>query len=1036
MASTRNAINVLIRLLGGAEMTAELKTLGTSGEAAIKKIDAAAKGVSLANLGNAVNAFGKDLATVASRTALAISGIAAGVSAVAPVILLLAKSGAEAADAAGKAAEAAGLQADAYQKLAFAAGEADVSQEQFSTAMNSFSKQVTKTADETVKGAGKIGSSLGQAGRDIVQGIGSTTETFKDIGVQVTRFGDSASKAGTKAQTGAKKITTGFDDLGIKVKNANGTLKTNEQLLLEVANAFQKLPDGARKSAISIKLFGEEGTKLIPFLDQGAAGIRALMDEADRLGIVFSDEQIKAAEAFNTALGDLKKTTAGVLRQIGLIFAPAFTAGANAFKDAIVRNRVAILDFVKNGVQTATVFIKDFFAVLSGRDSAVTDNKWLISWRDNIVGFGQDFANVATGVVIPAMAKLRAAADATIKVVNGIFGTNITTGEVLIGAAIVKMIGGFGLLRSAIILCVEAIAFLSRAALLTPLGRAIIIVAAALEGAIKLFDLERSKQQAWIAGTDAHKNALNELRAAIDAVKAGVPGAEENLKRLAQAHLDSAKAALADAKAQVDQQQQIVDAMKAGGDFAAPLGADIDTQTEALVRANINLAKHTRELDEIQKTLDGKAVGNIEDLRTKADAGAAGVKNAATSVKDLGTEADTAAGKVENLNHQITVTRGGGPGGQLSKEVFDVVDGVARRADQSKEALDGVAVSAQAAGDHVRTVASEVANSVNAVPDAIKSDAASRAVDSVVADVNKIKPAADEAAAGLKDALNPSDDVGGGLSSAIGTAVDGVITDVQKMPAATQEAVAGVNSAIAGIDPSGAAQAAAAISGPFTALPSIFSQIFSGLGALIQGGFSNLSSVVASLASQIRAQIASILSALREAAAAAASLRAQAASSSSSSSGGGSQGGFREGGHLGTGPGTSTSDSIPIWASLGEFITQAKAVAYYGVDVFHAFNRMLLPRDFLKGLRGFKFGGTIDGFQRSLAVPRMAGGGRVAFAAAAGNPSEGRTPFVLQLPGGEQIDDLTIGNIALNRLQKFAISSSLTSTGRKPLRGK
>jgi hypothetical protein len=184
---------------------------------------------------------------------------------------------------------------------------------------------------------------------------------------------------------------------------------------------------------------------------------------------------------------------------------------------------------------------------------------------------------------------------------------------VLIGATIVRMIGGFRLLRSAILLVVEAISFLSTALLATPAGRVVLAIAAALELVIAVWEREKAKQQGWINSTNAHANALNELKAAIDAVKAGVPGAEENLKRLAQAHLDSARAALEDAKAQVAQQQQIVDAMKAGGDFAAPLGADIDTQTEALLRANINLAKRTRELDDVQKTLDGKVVGNIED---------------------------------------------------------------------------------------------------------------------------------------------------------------------------------------------------------------------------------------------------------------------------------------------------------------------------------------------------------------------------------------------------------------------------------------
>ncbi|MER9936510.1 hypothetical protein [Mesorhizobium sp. M0088] len=974
----RNAINVLIRLLGGQEMESELKQLGTSGETALKKIDTAAKNVSLANVGGALRNFGSDLVSTVERVAIGIAAVHAAVASAAPFILLLAKSGADAAEGAVKNAQATGLQVDAYQKLVFAAGAADVSQEKFNTSMDSFNKQIVKAADETVKGAGRISTAIGQTGRDIQQGVGFTVETFKDLNVEVTRFGDKVSGATAKAQKGAKGISTGFDDLGIKVKRANGTLKTNEQLLLDVANAFQKMPDGARKSAISLKLFGEAGAELIPFLNQGSAGIKEFEDRAADLGIVFSPDQIKAAQAFNDSLGELQKTFGGVLRQVGLIFAPAFTAGANAFRDIIVRNRAAVLDFVRSGVQVATVFVKDFFATLAGRDADVTSNKWLISWRDAIVGFGSDFASVATGVVIPAMQKMRAAADLTIGAINGVFGTNVSTGEVLIGAALIRMVGGFRLVYSAAILAAEGIAFLSRAALATPLGRAMAIIALAAEGMIAVFDREKAKQQGWINSTDAHKTALEQLKAAVDAVKAGVPGADEALKQLAKTNLAAAEAAQLAAEARVKQQQDVLDSLKSGG-FEAPLGADIETQTEALVRANIALAGTERRLQEVRDTIDGKVVGNIEDLRTAAEGGAAGVK-------DLGTAADAAATKVQNLDHQITVIRGGGAGG-ITKEVFDVVDGVAHRADQSKAALDGVADSAETAADRLKKVSGEITNSVQAVPDAIKPDAAASAVDGIVADVGKIAPAAQDAAGGVNDALST-------------------------------------------IDAGSASQAADAVVTPFESLPGKISAIMGGLQSLIQGGFSNLASIVNSLAGQINAAIARILSALREAAAAASALRAQAASSSSSSSsGGGSHGGFAGGGAV-RGPGGPKSDSILAWLSNGEYVFTAETVKRIGVDVLDAWN---YGKDIFAGLRGFRFGGAVDTFNRSLAIPRYAGGG-LATAVAGGSSPEGRTPLHLHFDGGEVISDATIGDIGLRRLQTVSLRGARVSAGRAPRR--
>ncbi|MGP1664443.1 MAG: hypothetical protein ACTS5I_00715, partial [Rhodanobacter sp.] len=44
------------------------------------------------------------------------------------------------------------------------------------------------------------------------------------------------------------------------------------------------------------------------------------------------------------------------------------------------------------------------------------------------------------------------------------------------------------------------------------------------------------------------------------------------------------------------------------------------------------------------------------------------------------------------------------------------------------------------------------------------------------------------------------------------------------------------------------------------------------------------------------------------------------------------------------GPGTGTSDSVPIWASAGEFMQRTAAVQYYGLDFMVAVNNMQLPR--------------------------------------------------------------------------------------------
>jgi len=65
--------------------------------------------------------------------------------------------------------------------------------------------------------------------------------------------------------------------------------------------------------------------------------------------------------------------------------------------------------------------------------------------------------------------------------------------------------------------------------------------------------------------------------------------------------------------------------------------------------------------------------------------------------------------------------------------------------------------------------------------------------------------------------------------------------------------------------------------------------------------------------------------------------------------------GFAEGGPI-YGPGSSTSDSIPIMASAGEFMVRAAAVRHYGLDTLAALNGLRLPKGFV---RGYAEGGPI-----------------------------------------------------------------------------
>jgi hypothetical protein len=123
--------------------------------------------------------------------------------------------------------------------------------------------------------------------------------------------------------------------------------------------------------------------------------------------------------------------------------------------------------------------------------------------------------------------------------------------------------------------------------------------------------------------------------------------------------------------------------------------------------------------------------------------------------------------------------------------------------------------------------------------------------------------------------------------------------------------------------------------------------------------------------------------------------------------------GFAEGGAI-TGPGGPTSDTIPIWASPGEFMVKAASVAKYGVGLMHAINsgRFTVPKFAMGGLInagpriGYADGGSIDGpasmqplnlnlfgeVFSGLLAPEDVGVQLTKFAVARQNKSAGRKP--------------------------------------------
>lgn len=222
---------------------------------------------------------------------------------------------------------------------------------------NKFSQQVG-VATETLTGLA-LGLELS----------GTNSETFEKGLVRLNR---NLSDAGR----GLSTAKDAFADLGVEFRQADGSLRNTEEVLREISDQFSEMEDGARKTARATELFGRAGAELIPFLNQGSAGLDKMIERSRALGLVWSQEDAAAAEQFNDSLTVMSAVQDGLSNQIAKEMLPTLNNLAAEFLDMAedgdsARTAAALLSNVLKGLTTAGILVGNTFKVAGSYIGAV-----------------------------------------------------------------------------------------------------------------------------------------------------------------------------------------------------------------------------------------------------------------------------------------------------------------------------------------------------------------------------------------------------------------------------------------------------------------------------------------------------------------------------------------------------------------------------------------------------------------------------------------------------------------------------------------
>jgi len=171
------------------------------------------------------------------------------------------------------------------------------------------------------------------------QKLGVSRKTYQELGYIFRQNGGDVEsfKGGMKKLTntlsqavgGNKAAVDAFKTLGVSIKDANGETRNQEDVMWDTMNALSGMKNQTDKAAMANKLFGKQGSELMPILNGGAKSIEEMRKQANDLGIVLSDSSVTAGAKFADTMQTLKDSGSAAFSQIGLELVPVLQKMAN-----------------------------------------------------------------------------------------------------------------------------------------------------------------------------------------------------------------------------------------------------------------------------------------------------------------------------------------------------------------------------------------------------------------------------------------------------------------------------------------------------------------------------------------------------------------------------------------------------------------------------------------------------------------------------------------------------------------------------------
>ena len=150
------------------------------------------------------------------------------------------------------------------------------------------------------------------------------------------------------AKNGGEGAQEMFAKLGLSMDQLNSM--SREEVFESVISGFQGMADSTERAALANDLFGRSGQELTPLFNTSIEETQAMLASTEELGMVMSEDAVKAAANYHDSLDTLQRTLSGAKNTMMADFLPSMTTVMDGLT-ALFSGDSSGIGLIKKGIQ-------------------------------------------------------------------------------------------------------------------------------------------------------------------------------------------------------------------------------------------------------------------------------------------------------------------------------------------------------------------------------------------------------------------------------------------------------------------------------------------------------------------------------------------------------------------------------------------------------------------------------------------------------------------------------------------------------------